>query len=156
MEQSTQTSKETPKPAAPQPTPPKQFQLAVPMAPAAVHRSLAAYVASQGLRLLQNDPEKRLISSSAIPLSHDQLLQSITPSAQRLVPENAVGKYFVTFKTTNAGAGAAASAQVTVSTRILVVTSQDLDSPLGGRIVASNGALEQKQLSAISGALKLK
>jgi hypothetical protein len=153
---STQTSKETAKPAAPQPTPPKQFQLAVPMAPATVHRSLAAYVASQGLTLLQNDPEKRLISSSAIPLSHDQLLQSITQSAQKLVSENAVGKYFVTFKTTNAGAGAAASAQVTVSTRILIVTSQDLDSPLGGRIVTSNGALEQKQLNALSSLFELK
>jgi len=72
------------------------------------------------------------------------------------VSENAVGKYFVTFKTTNAGAGAAASAQVTVSTRILIVTSQDLDSPLGGRIVTSNGALEQKQLNALSSLFELK
>lgn len=148
-----QTSKETAKAAPPQPTPPRQFQVAVPMSPTAVHRSLTAYVASQGLSLLQNDPEKRLISSSAIPLSHDQLIQSITPSARSLVPANAVGKYFVTFKTTNA---AAASAQVTVSTRILVVTSQDLDSPLGGRIVASNGTLEQRHLSALSSLFKLK
>jgi hypothetical protein len=130
--------------------------VAVPMAPAAVHRSLAAYVASQGLTLLQNDQEKRLISSSAISLSHDQLLQSITPSAQKLVPENAVGKYFLTFKTTNAGTGAAARAQVTISARILVVTSQDLDSPLGGRIVASNGALEQKHLNALTSQFNLK
>jgi hypothetical protein len=153
---STQTSKETAKSAPPQATPPKEFQLAVPMAPSAVHRSLVAYVASQGLSILQNDPEKRLVSSSAIPLSHDQLLQSITPSAQKLVPENAVGKYFVTFKTTNAGTGASASAKVTVSTRILVVTSQDLDSPLGGRIVGSNGMLEQRQLSALSSTFELK
>jgi hypothetical protein len=126
------------------------------MAPSAVHRSLVAYVASQGLSILQNDPEKRLVSSSAIPLSHDQLLQSITPSAQKLLPENAVGKYFVTFKTTNAGTGASASAKVTVSTRILVVTSQDLDSPLGGRIVGSNGTLEQRQLSALSSTFEMK
>lgn len=153
---STQTSKETAKPARPQSTPAKQFQLAVPMAPAAVHRTLAEYVASQGLSLLQNDPEKRLISSSAIPLNHDQLLQSITPSGQKLVPENAVGKYFLTFKTTNAGTGAVARAQVTVSTRILVVTSQDMDSPLGGRIVASNGVLEQKHLNALTSQFNLK
>jgi hypothetical protein len=106
--------------------------------------------------LLQNDPEKRLISSSAISLSHDQLLQSITPSAQELVPENAVGKYFLTFKTTNTGTGAGARAQVTISTRILVVTSQDLDSPLGGRIVASNGVLEQKHLNAFTSQFNLK
>jgi hypothetical protein len=153
---STQTSKETAKAATPQLTPPKQFRLVVPIAPAAVQQSVAEYVASQGLSLLQNDPEKRLISSSAIPLSHDQLIQSITPSAQKLVPENAVGKYFVTFKTTNAAAGAAASAQITVSTRILVVTSQDLDSPLGGRIVASNGALEEKHLNALTFMFNLK
>jgi hypothetical protein len=153
---SKQTSKETPKSALPQPTTAKQFQLAVPMAPTAVHRSLEAYVASQGLSIIQNDPEKRLISSSAIPLSHGQLVESITPSAQELVPQNAVGKYFVTFKTTNAGIGASASAKVTVSTRILVVTSQDLDSPLGGRIVTSNGTLEQKQLSALSSLFELK
>lgn len=153
---SVQTSKETAKPASPQQIPPKQFQLAVPMEPGEVHRSLAKYVASQGLTLLQNDPEKRLISSSAIPLSHDQLLQSITPSAQKLVPENAVGKYFLTFKTTNVGTGASASAKVTVSTRILVVTSQDLDSPLGGRIVGSNGTLEQRQLNALSSTFELK
>lgn len=156
LQASTQTSKETAKSGPPQGIPPKEFQLAVPMAPSAVHRSLVAYVASQGLSILQNDPEKRLVSSSAIPLNHDQLLQSITPSAQKLVPENAVGKYFVTFKTTNAGTGASASAKVTVSTRILVVTSQDLDSPLGGRIVGSNGTLEQRQLSALSSTFELK
>ena len=153
---SAQTSKEAAKSATPQVTPPKQFQMAVPMAPSAVHRSLVAYVASQGLTVLQNDPEKRLVSSSAIPLSHDQLLQSITPSAQKLVPENAAGKYFVTFKTTNAGTEASARVQVTVSTRILVVTSQDLDSPLGGRIVGSNGTLEQRQMSALSSLFELK
>lgn len=152
---SSQTSKETAKAANPQQIPPKKFELAVPMAPAEVHRSLAEYVASQGLTVLQNDPEKRLISSSAIPLSHDQLLQSITPSAQKLVTDNAVGKYFVTFKT-NPSAEGALAAQVTVSTRILVVTSQDLDSPLGGRIVLSNGTLEQKHLNALTSMFNLR
>ena len=143
-----QTSKETTKPAVPQRTPSKQFQLTVPMGPTQLHQSLTSYLTSQGFSILQNNTEQRVVSSTAIPLNHDQLIQSITPSAQKLVPDKAAGKYFVTFKTT--GQGNAPTAKVTVSTRILVITSQDLDSPLGGRIVSSNGALEQKHLNALS------
>ena len=128
--------------------------MAVPMAPTAVHRSLEGYLTSQGLSVMQNDPEKRVISSSAISLNHDELLKSIPPSAQELVPDNAAGKYFVTFRTN--GTGALASSNVKVSVRILVLTSQDLDSPLGGRIVSSNGALEQRQLNALTSLFNLK
>ena len=156
LQATSQTSRETEKTSQPKPTPPKEFQLRVPMAPGVVHQSLATYVASQGVSLLQNDAEKRLISSSAIPLTHDQLFQSITQDAQKLVPKEAVGKLFLTFRTTNVGTSASATSKVTVSTRILVVTSQDLDSPLGGRLVTSNGTIEQKQLNALSSMFELK
>jgi hypothetical protein len=151
-----QTSKETSKAVPQEPTQAKQFKLAVPVAPAEVHRSLAELASTLNLKLIQNDPQKLLISSSAVPLSHEELLHSITPAAQKLVPETATGRYFVTFKTAPAGPAGVTSSNVIVSTRILVLTPQDLDSPLGGRVVASNGSIEQKLLNAMSARFQLR
>jgi hypothetical protein len=156
-QQSSQTSKVAPLSAPQQSSLPKEFQLTVPLAPKEVHRSLVEYLASEKLKIIQNDREKLLISSSAVPLTHQELLESITPNAQKIVPPNATGKYFLTFKTTNVGANAASpAAKVQVSTRILIVTSQDLDSPLGGRLVTSNGAIEQNYMNALASRFELK
>jgi hypothetical protein len=156
-QQTSKTSEVAPSSVPQQPSLAKEFQLTVPSAPKEVHRSLVEYLASEKLKIIQNDREKLLISSSAVQLTHQQLLESITPNAQKSVPPNATGKYFVTFKTTNVGASAASpAAKVQVSTRILIVTSQDLDSPLGGRIVTSNGAIEQNYMNALASRFELK
>jgi hypothetical protein len=151
-----QTSGEAPKSVTQQSTQPKKFQLSVPIPPPAVHQSLVEYLGSRNTAIAQDDPQHLLVSSSAIPLTHEELVQSITPSAQKLVPDDAAGRYFVTFKSTAADGDAAKSTNVTVSTRILVISAQDPDSPLGGRIVASNGAIEQSYLSALTSRFQLK
>jgi len=152
-----QTSKEAARPVTPpEATPIQKFELVVPLEPTSAHQSVLEYLASRSVRVTQNDPKNGLISSSAIPLSHEALLESITPNAQKLVSPNATGRYFVSFKTAREGTGAGAATHVVVSTRILVNTSQDLDSPLGGRVVASSGVIEKNYINALTTRLKLK
>src|SRR5204862_1445760 len=91
-----QTSKEIPRSVPPPQAPlPQRFEMAVPMAQTRVHQSVIDYLVSQKVRVTQNDPKNGLISSSAVPLSHQELMNSITPTAQKIVPANATGRYFV-------------------------------------------------------------
>jgi len=138
--------------AVPPQTPPRPeiFEMAAPMAQAEVHQSIAAYLTSQKIKIDQNDPARGLVTSAAIPLNHQQLLNAITEHARGMVPTSADGFYFVTFKTTPQKEGAPAGSHITVSTRILVKTSQNLDSPLGGRLLPTNGSLERSYLTAFA------
>jgi hypothetical protein len=137
----------------PHATPQKKFEMTVPLSPTAAHQSIVEYLVTQKVRILQNDPQRGLISSAGIPLTRQALLASITPVARELVPPSAAGRYFVSFKTTRGG-GEAATSHIEVSTRIIVLTSQDLDSPLGGRLVPSNGSIEQRYLGLLTTRLR--
>ncbi len=134
-----------------QESPQQKFEKTAAMAPAEAHQAIVRYLTTQNIKVVQNDQQHGLVSSSAIPLTRPALLAAVSTSAQKLVPPNGTGKYFVTFKTTGEGP----TARVSVSVRILLITSQDLDSPLGGRLMPSNGTLEQKHLTALAPRLKL-
>lgn len=134
-----------------QDNPQQKFEKTAALAPAEAHQAIVQYLAAQNIRVIQDDKQSGLASSAAIPLSRPALMSSISTSAQKLVPPNGTGKYFITFKTTGEGP----TTRVSVSVRILLVTSQDLDSPLGGRLMPSNGSLEQKHLAALAPRLKL-
>lgn len=141
---------ETPKPAASQATAATTFsvRLAVP----AAHKSVATALAQQDVRIAINDPVHNTVSSGAIPLSHEQLLAATPASAHGMVAEEDTGMYFVTVKTVQ-GASAATST-VSVAVRILVANPHDLDSPLAGRIIPSNGTLEKNLVGKLSVAMQ--
>lgn len=133
---------------------PRTFALTAPVAAAGVSQSIARYLAEQRIAVVQNDPARGLVSSGAIPLSNEQLLAAIAPEARINVPEGAAGKYFVSFKTTpDETQGGVVRSRIVVSVRIIVLLN-DIDSPLGGRFVPSNGSLEQHFLNALNARLR--
>ncbi|MGD0051438.1 MAG: sialidase family protein [Vulcanimicrobiaceae bacterium] len=130
---------------------PKVYEFTAPLAATAARQSILDYFASSRIAVSQNDTEHGIISSKAVPLSNAALLNAIPAEAHKFVPAGATAKYFVSVRTTP---GEGATAHVVVSVRIIVLTPQDLDSPLGGRLVPSNGTLEQSFVSALTTRLK--
>ena len=137
--------------AAPSVAPaPRRFEITALMASDAVHRAVLDYLASQNIRIVQNDPARGLVSANAIELSHSALLEAITPQARALVPGDAGGRYYLSIKTTpGERQGTQETSHVEISVRIIAVAG-DLDSPLGGRLLPSNGTIEETHLRALT------
>lgn len=135
-----------PKGSAQRPT----YRFTAPMAAASVRESIVQYLISRKINVEQNDAERGIISSGSIPLNHEELLTAVPGPVGQKIPANVTGEYFVTFHTVEtASEGGSARSQVTVTTRIMVNNSGNLDSPLRGRLVPSNGHLEQTYLTAL-------
>lgn len=136
---------------------PQKFELNAPILAASAHEAIVGYLGSRDIAIEMNDPQRGLVSSRAVALSHQQLLEAIPAQAQAIVPANASGRYYITIKTTpGERAGAAESSHIAISVRILVMTPQDLDSPLGGRLVPSNGSIEQTYLTGLTAQLNIR
>jgi len=144
-------SKQVGKPVPEQKANPPRFELTAPMPLAAAHESITAFLASRNIAIEQNDPQRGLVSSRAIPLSYQQLLESIPVQAQALVPAGASGRYYVSIKTTSGERqGEAESSHIVISVRILLLTPQVFDSPLPGRLLPSNGSIERSYLNGLT------
>jgi hypothetical protein len=150
-------SKQVGKPVPESKSNPQKFELNAPLSLASAHESIVAYLASRDIAIEMNDPQRGLVSSHAIALSHQQLLASIPEQARAMVPADASGRYYVSLKTTSGERqGAAEGSHIVISVRILVLTTQDLDSPLAGRLVPSNGTIEQTYLTGLNAKLNLR
>jgi hypothetical protein len=126
------------------------YRFTAPMAAASVRESLVQYLISRKIKVEQNDAEHGLVSSGRILLSHAELVAAVPSAVAQRIPADASGEYFVSFRTEEAGSeGGTPRSLVTVSTRIMVNNSGALDSPLRGRLVPSNGHLEQSYLTAL-------
>ncbi len=138
----------------PQPTGRAQkpvYQMTAPMEAARVRASIVEYLTSRKIKVAQNDAEHGIVSSGLISLNHAELVAAIPSTVAQKIPADTGGEYFVTFRTAEAGSeGGTARSRVTVSTRIMVNNSGNLDSPLRGRLVPSNGHLEQTYLAALT------
>ncbi|MGA9018764.1 MAG: sialidase family protein [Candidatus Cybelea sp.] len=133
----------------------RTFDLTAPVATDVARTTIKSYLAERQIPVVQDDARRGLISSGAVTLSNQDLLNAIPPQAHVMVPAGATGKYYVTFKTESGEEQAGRSTtHVVVSVRIIVLSPKDLDSPLGGRIVPSNGSLEQSFLDTLN--LKLR
>ena len=126
------------------------YQMTAPLAAASVRASIVEYLTSQKIKVEQNDAERGIVSSGMIPLNHAELVAAIPSAVAQKIPADADGEYFVTFRTEQAASqGGRPASRVVISTRIMVNNSGNLDSPLRGRLVPSNGHLEQMHLAAL-------
>jgi hypothetical protein len=128
-----------PAPAAPN----TEVTLNVSAAPALVTRTVASALRERQILVAQVDEERGLVSSGPIPLNGAQMSEAVTAEFFRGLKEG-TGRYYVSFKIDRA---ADERSQVIISTRI-VLEKAEVNSPIGGRIVPSNGSLE-KQYSEI-------
>jgi hypothetical protein len=143
--------------AAIQVPPVEPHTLTVPTTVAATHQSVVTYFKGRKISIRQNIPAQGLLSAGAITLSHAGLLAAVPEAFQKSIPADATGRYFVTVKTTEGAVnGTTPSSNVVISVRILVAKPNDFDSPLNGRLVPSNGSLEQSFLDGLKTQLKLK
>lgn len=128
----------------------RTYATTAPMEAAGARQRIVEYLTSQKIKVAQNNAERGIVSSGLIQLSHAELLASVPGAVGQKIPADATGEYFVSFRTEESGReGGTARSRVTVSTRIMVNTSGNLDSPLRGRLVPSNGHLEQMHLAAL-------
>ena len=132
-----------------EPVNPQKFEMTAPVERAQAVNTIAEYLASQKVKVTQRNAETGVVSAGAIPLNHEELLAAVPEQVRAKLPANAQGVYYVTFKATQSESGERQS-NVTVSTRILVDFPRGADSPLRGRVVQSNGHLEQTYLSALT------
>jgi hypothetical protein len=112
-------------------------------APALVTSAIASVLRERQIPVAQVDEEHGIISSGPNPLDGAQMREAVTTEFIRGLKEG-TGRYYVSFKIDRA---ADQQSQVTVSARIILEDAED-DSPIGGRVVPSNGSLE-KQYSEI-------
>jgi hypothetical protein len=134
---------------APKPTPEPRVLVAAPAQTAV--RALAGQLQQQNIPVAAVNDKAGIVSSGSVPLTHAQLLAAIKPEFAKSLPREAQGRYLISFAVHPLGAE---GAELRVSTRI-IFESPELDSPLGGRLVPSNGTLEQRQLRLLSQRLKL-
>jgi hypothetical protein len=134
-----------PSPAAP---PNPAVTLNVPALPVAAVRAIAAVLEQQRVPVSQADAERGLVSAGPVPLNGAQMREVIPPQFLQGIRE-ATGRYYVTFKLDRFEQ----STRVTVTT-LIVVEKAELDSPIGGRILPSNGTLERRFAQAVTQAVQ--
>jgi hypothetical protein len=143
-------------PAPPVPPVPQRFVVASPLAAAEAHKSVVAYLESRKIAIQQNVPERGLVSTVALTLTRRDLLNSVPDKLRAVLPPDTTGRYFVTFKTTGAErTDGADKSNVVVSVRLFVDSPEDIDSPLHGRLVPSNGRLENSFVSGLTDRFKI-
>jgi hypothetical protein len=107
-----------------------------------VTRTIASLLRERRIPVAQADEERRLVGVGPIPLNDAQMRKAITAEFFRGMKQVG-GRYYVSFKINRA---ADQRSQVIISA--LIILENAVYSPIGGRIVLSNGSLE-KQYSEI-------
>ena len=135
--------------SAPAPaTPNTDVTLDVSAAPALVTRAIASALGERQLPVAQVDAERGLVSSGPIPLNDAQMREAVTAELFRGLKE-ATGQHYVSFKIDRA---ADERSQVIVSVRI-VLEKAEVNSPIGGELVPSNGSLEKQYSEMVTQAV---
>jgi hypothetical protein len=114
-------------------------------------RTLAEQLREQKIPVAVVDDKSGIVSSGSVPLTHQQLLAAIPPEFAKSLPSQAHGRYLISFATRSLDGE---RTEIRVSTRIILDGSQ-VDSPIGGNLVPSNGALEQQQIRLMAQRLKI-
>jgi hypothetical protein len=108
-----------------------------------VVRALAQSLKEQQQPVAQVDEKRGIVSSGSIPLKAEQIREFVKPAIAKSLSPEATGRYFISFKVEGTGPE---NSRVTVSSRI-ILGNPNADSPIGGRVVPSNGVLEKQQLA---------
>lgn len=140
-------------PTGPAPTPEVAPNTAVtlelPAGSDIVVRAIVGALREQQIPIAQVDEERGLVSSGPVPLNAGQMREAVLAALFKDLKE-ATGRYYVSFKVEKA---ADQSSQLVVSVRIILEKAQ-VDSPIGGRVVPSNGSLEKQHAERIVRAVR--
>ena len=136
--------------SAPAPaTPNTDVTLDVSAAPALVTRAIASALGERQLPVAQVDAERGLVSSGPIPLNDAQMREAVAAELLRGLKE-ATGQHYVSFKIDRDAADE--RSQVIVSVRIFLGKAE-VNSPIGGELVPSNGSLEKQYSEMVTQAV---
>jgi hypothetical protein len=130
-------------PAAAPASPNTEVTLNVSASSELVARTIASVLRQRQILVAQADEERGLVSIGPIPLNKAQVREAVTAEFFRGMKQ-VTGRYYVSFKIDRI---ADQRSQAIISALIILENAQDY-SPIGGRIVPSNGGLE-KQYSEI-------
>jgi len=130
-------------PAAAPASPNTEVTLNISASSELVARTIASVLRQRQTPVLQADEERGLVSIGPIPLNKAQVREAVTAEFFRGMKQ-VTGRYYVSFKIDRI---ADQRSQAIISALIILENAQDY-SPIGGRIVPSNGGLE-KQYSEI-------
>jgi hypothetical protein len=103
-----------------------------------VTRTIAAVLRERQIPVTQADEERGLVGIGPIPLNDAQMRKAIPAEFIRGMKQ-VMGRYYVSF---NIDRAVDQSSQVIVSA--LIILEDSVYSPIGGRIVPSNGSLEKQ------------
>jgi hypothetical protein len=112
-------------------------------------RAISAAFEQQKIPVVQVDAERGLISSGPVPLNATAMRSAI-PAALFRDLKGATGRFYLSVKVDQEGQQ---NSRATVSARI-ILEKAELDSPIGGRVVPSNGSLEKRLADAVQQALQ--
>ncbi len=129
-------------PTRPRPVP---VQATVPRPPQTVIEAVVRMLRERKYRVAQVDPLRGIVSSGAVPLNVGQIRQVVVQEFARNLPADAAARYFVSVQVKSPSPQ---SSQITVSARV-VLENRFADSPIGGWLVPSSGALERQILAAV-------
>lgn len=124
---------------------PVPIQTTVPRPPQTVIEAVVRVLRERKYRVAQVDGPRRIVSSGAVPLNASQIRQVVMPEFARNLPADATARYYVSFRVESASPQ---SSQITVSARV-VLENRFADSPIGGWLVPSSGALERQILAVV-------
>ncbi len=129
---------------APEATP--QTVATLPGNPALIARAAAEVLRSRKEPIAQVDPERGLVSSGSVPLRGQALRQVVPTRFVAGMPADAEGRYLVSF---HAESAADNQSRVTIGVRV-IIGNPAADSPVGGMVVPSNGALEKQYVQLLT------
>ncbi|MEA2689166.1 MAG: hypothetical protein QOD51_1773 [Candidatus Eremiobacteraeota bacterium] len=136
-------------PPEPTPTPVPRVVVAADAAPAT--RALAELLRSENIPVAAVDEKAGIVSSGSIPLSRSQVAGAVPARFAAILRPEARGYYLLSFATRSTQPG---QTEISVSVRI-ILTSSEIDTALGGRLLPSNGSLERRQLQLLAEHLKV-
>jgi hypothetical protein len=121
-------------------TPNTDVTLNVSAAPALVTRAIASALRERQIPVAQVDEQRGLVSSGPIPLNDAQMREAVAVEFLHGLKE-ATGQYYVSFKVDKDTTDERSQVIVSVS---IILENGEADSPIRGRVVASNGSLEKQ------------
>lgn len=137
--------------AVPEPRPSAAPTVRVAAPVTTVVRALSDQLRQQNIPVAVADDKTGIVSSGSVPLSHQQLVAAVPPDFAKGLPGEARGRYLISFANRST---ANAVTEIQVSVRIIIDAGQ-VDSPIGGQLIPSNGTLEQRQIRLMSQRLKM-
>jgi hypothetical protein len=104
-----------------------------------VTRTIASALRERQILVVQADEERGLVSIGPLPLNDAQMREAVPAEFFRGMKQ-VTGRYYISFKIDRV---ADQRSQVIISALIILQNAQ-VYSPIGGRIVPSNGSLEKQ------------